>query len=981
MKIQTHELLVHASNEAIFVVRNRVIDSCNDAAAAMFGYTKQELCGLPPEYLIDAKAKEQFRSDLKAGKSIIFESKALTRNQQAFDAQFQIKTISDGQDKYLTFTVRNIASFKQSQQLLLAKDALLEALSFAAAKFLESKNWRNEINTVLRHIGRAARVSRVYIFQNFTDKAGKIYMSQKYEWTAPHIEAQIDNPVLQKLYYEENGLGRLQKLLPGGEMIIGLVKEFPLSEQEILKAQGIQSVFITPIFLNQEWWGFIGYDECAYERQWNQNEIRMLKTVADIFNSALEQEKMELEMNWVNQNFRSLFDHSPDAIYVYNYEGYVIDANESACQLNGLLKENLINTHVSKLVPYENAEKVSKDFRLWTTGELNFMESFSINTAGKKIPIEIRSTRILYFNVPAVVLFVRDISRRRNAENLLKNRLEFIQFVNQISSEFIKIDIKNIESAINKALGFVCRYTGNSRGYVFRLNLPQTMMVLTNEHCEAAHSSRKGKFDSIKLSDFPDFIETLQKGEYLILHHDEINDIDPGHKIKDMFDILDIKSLINIPLIVGDHFLGFIGFDSNLAKADWDTETINAFMLVGQIIANVIIRKKSEDEIILAKEKAEQSDKLKTAFLGQISHEMRTPLNSIIGFAEILAKDLERNELQEMAEFILTSGNRLLNTFNLIIDLSEIEAHVMTTQMEILDLNALVNKLMPKFNSWSSQKGLDFYYSESHSGVKIMADESLLEKIIYNLVDNALKYTNDGSILMRVYIEEMDKKPMAVLSIKDTGIGIQADKLDDIFNNFRQASEGYNREFEGSGLGLSVARGMVQLMDGEISVSSEINVGSEFRVKFPLVSDPAASGQSFSDYQPMDVKNNLAPKILVVEDELVHQKYLDYILKDGYELTFAKNGLNALDLARSIYFDLIIMDINLGKDLNGLEVLRELRKIKGYSGIPIIAATANVMKGHKELFLSGGFTHYISKPFKADKMRTLVDDIFKIRKD
>ncbi|MCF8364761.1 MAG: PAS domain S-box protein [Bacteroidales bacterium] len=981
MKIQQPELLLQASNEAIFIIHGEAIASCNDAASEMFGYAKKELIGMPPETLFVTESNENIHNYFRNGNPKLFECTAITGKHEAFDAQIQIKTIKTFSHSFVTFTVRNISDFKKSQNLLLAKDALLESVSFAAAKFLESKNWRQEINVVLRHIGQSAGVSRVYIFQNFEDDTGKEYMCQKYEWVAPDIEPQIDNPLLQKLYYDENGLGRIQNLLSKGEAITGHVRNFPQSEQEVLLAQGIQSIVLTPIFLNTQWWGFIGYDECAYERIWNQNEIRLLSTVADIFNSALEQEKMELDMSWINQNFRSLFDNSPDAIFVYNYQGYVIDANDSACQLNGLTKEQLINRHVAELVPDEEAKKASEDFRFWTNGEINFMESNSINSTGTKIPVEIRSTRILYFDVPAVVLFVRDISRCKNAETLLKNRLEFIQFISQISSEFIKIDTASIGGAINKALGFVCRFTGNERGYVFLANSSNTLLVLSNEYCEENVITHKGNFDSFRISDFPEFMNTLTRGEHILVHRDEIANTHINPKIWEILETLNIKSLINIPLIVGERFLGFIGFDSTSSRANWDKETIHAFMLAGQIIANVIIRKKSEDEIILAKEKAEQSDQLKTAFLGQMSHEMRTPLNSIIGFADFLVKDLDREDLQEMADFILKSGNRLLNTFNLIIDLSEIEAHVMTAHLDVVNLNQMVENMMPTFSSRSSQKGLEFKFSESDSDVHIMADENLLEKIINNLVDNALKYTRDGSIWLKVFIEDADTRPMAVISVKDTGIGIQTDKLDHIFSNFRQASEGYNREFEGSGLGLSVARGMVQLMDGEIAVNSEINVGSEFRIKFPLFKVMTSEEQKLTENSTIGHIPKKRPGILVIEDELVHQKYLEYILKDGYELCYAENGFKALELANTTQFDLIILDINLGKDLNGIEVLSQIRKIKGYEETAVIAATANVMKGHKELFLSSGFTHYIPKPFKADKMRTLVDEIFNICKD
>jgi PAS domain S-box-containing protein len=799
---QDPELLVRAGNEAVFITDKQAIINHNPAAAGLFGYPGNVLTGMNPVKLFAAEYQEVIKNALESGTGKTMEAQAVDAQNRKFDTQVHIKTICRGDDCYVSFTVRDISDFKLSHKELLAKDALLEAVSFAAARFLESKNWRDEIDPVLKYIGESAGVSRVYIFQNFENHRGSLFMSQKYEWVAPGIESQIDNPLLKELYYEENGLTRLIEILPKGKVLNGLVRLFPNAERTVLESQGIESLYLTPIFQAGHWWGFIGYDECNYERIWTKNEIHLLNTVADIFNSALDQEKMELSLNRTNENFKSLFNNSPDGIYVYDYNGYLLDANLAACQLNGIPKEQLVRRHVSQLVPPEDAPNVANDFLKWTTGEYTFIESKLINQNGDIIPVEIRGTQISYFDTPSVLLLARDISKR----------------------------------------------------------------------------------------------------------------------------------------------------------------------------------KETEMEMIEAKNRAEQSDRLKSAFLGQISHEMRTPLNSIIGFADMLKSELTDGDMKEMADFILKGGSRLLNTFNLILDLSEIEANVMQAQLEKLDLIRFIKQRVPSFIQNANEKNLDFSCLLKNEEIIVKSDEGLLEKIVFNLVDNALKYTRSGSITISAEVEPDADKPVALLKVRDTGIGIAPEKLRDIFSNFRQASEGHNREFEGAGLGLSVTKGMVQLMNGQITVNSEIGKGSTFTVRFPLVSS-LPTDTDYDQPEPANPKRNeLTPEILIVEDEFVHQKYLDYILKNGYELTFAESGIWGLELARTRKFDLIIMDINLGKDLNGIETLAQIRKINGYENIAAIAATANVMKGHKELFLSNGFTHYISKPYKANEMRTLVDTILNSNK-
>jgi len=975
MNRQHNDLILQASREAIFIIDGTKIYTCNDFAEVLFGHRVEEMIGKSVFSFFSDTETEDLLKALNAENELTLEAVAQKKDRSTFIAKVHCKIIPSQKSRYQSFCIRDITANKKSESELLARDALLESISFTAARFLESKNWRNDAADILKNIGEAARVSRVYVFRNFRDEKGELYMSQQYEWVADHVKPEIDNPVLGRLYYHENGLNRLTEILSSGKVYKGLIRELPPNERQVLEAQDILSIFITPIFQNGEWWGFIGYDECNYEREWNASEIQLLNTSADIFTSVLERESIEEKITTANKNFRSLFHQSPDGIFVYDQNGYVLDVNEAGCRINGLSAEQLTGSHVTELVPEAIREQTERDFQSWAKGKISFLESQSLTSDGESIPVEIHGATITFFDEPAILLLVRDISSRKKSEELLKKRMEFIQFISRISSEFIKMDLKNIDNAVNKALQFVCRFTGNERGYVFQPNEPGSIMNLTHEYCEPGYKSHRGILEKIRVSEFETFINVLKSGDYIVNHFDEIPDDSENAAVRKVLEVLEIKSFINIPLIVGEDFLGYIGFDATRQKADWDIETINAFLLAGQIIANTIIRKKTGDEIIEAKNKAEQSDRLKTAFLGQMSHEMRTPLNSIIGFAEMLERDLQNPELKEMSNYIIQGGNRLLNTFNLVIDLSEIEANVMQTKMEELDLNQFLQNMVPLFGQQAKDKSLGFELRKMVEDITITVDNSLLEKVIYNLVDNALKYTRKGNIRIVTEINKTVEEDFAVIKVIDTGIGIRADKINDIFSKFRQASEGYNREFEGAGLGLSVTKGMVELMGGEITVDSKPGQGSAFVIRFPLTSAAETAKPGGQNERRGPVKES--PQILVVEDEIVHQKYIRYILNDDYKLTFAGSGAEAIEITSNNRFHLIIMDINLGKDMNGMEVVEKIRQQEGYDQTPVIAATANVMKGHRELFLSRGFTHYLAKPYSSKDLKGMVDGILK----
>lgn len=978
MSLMFDELILHAGREAIFILRDGMILSCNPFAEKLFNCSIDKLSDKPVKDLFVSDDHEKTDRFFKQDTPQQTEMMAIKSGGETFYAEAILNQAEYEGKTYHTLSVRDITNFKKSQQELLARDALLESINFMAAQFLASKNWRNEIRDVLGMLGKSARVSRVYIFQNFKDDDGRVYMKQTHEWTADRITPEIQNPVLRKLYYQDSGLESLYDTLSSGNVFQGLIKDFSRREREVLEAQNILSIFITPISQNGRFWGFIGFDECNYERRWLPSESKLLNTAAEIFTSVLDRESMEAEITRINKNFKTLFDQSPDAIFVYDLEGNILDVNTAACTLNGIPHADFIGKHVSDLVPEDIRSSVSREFEGWVTGKYTMVESASLNSRGEMIHVEIRGALIKYFGKSAVLLLVRDISERKKSEALLKKRIEFIRFISLISSEFIKIDLSGIEAAINKALQFVCRFTSTQRGYVFLADESETLLSLAHEFCGPGLKSHKENFESIAVTDYKKFVSALKNGEYLILHTDELGDDDEDMMLVQFFQILQIKSVIAIPLNVGDHFIGFIGFDATLQKTSWDKEIINAFSLTGQILANTLIRKKNEDDLIEAKNKAEQSDRLKTAFLGQMSHEMRTPLNSIIGFADMLERDILQQDLKEMAGFILQGGTRLLKTFNLVIDISEIEANVMQAKMQEIELNGFIREISPTLANNANEKDLSYNFQPKDPTINIVADEGMFEKVIHYLVDNAIKYTHKGSVKIVTAIEDVDDKTWASIKIIDTGIGIPKDKHHDIFNRFRQASEGYNREFEGVGLGLSVTRGMVELMDGRINVKSTPGIGSEFRVLMPLSKWPKKAGKKDRDAHvpPSGSKK----KILVVEDEVVHQRYIDYILKGRYLLSYVHSAEAALESVGKGMFDLLILDINLGREMNGMELINEIRQIEGYAKVPAIAATANVMKGHRELFLSKGFTYYLAKPYKSEELLYLVERIFSGKK-
>lgn len=416
--------------------------------------------------------------------------------------------------------------------------------------------------------------------------------------------------------------------------------------------------------------------------------------------------------------------------------------------------------------------------------------------------------------------------------------------------------------------------------------------------------------------------------------------------------------------------------DASISPITNEAGVITHFVSVSEDINE---KKIMIEELITAKEKAEEMNKLKSSFLANMSHELRSPLVSIFGFSEALLKELENAEHKQMVNNIFFSGKRLSDTLNLILDLSKIEAKKMDAEFRIINLIELVEKCIKTYSSEAFKKELSIFSNIKFAPLTASIDSRLFEGIINKLLNNAIKYTNSGKIEVAMGTEVSDNQEWVFVSIEDTGIGISKENINLIFEEFRQVSEGYNRSFEGTGLGLTVVKKSVELMNGIINVKSTPDSGSIFTVKFPYIKTSTSVTEKvlpiLTTPSPARVSAEI-PNILYVEDEALNRSVMKIYLKDLYVLDFAENGKIAFDKAKTKNYDGFLMDMNLRSELTGLDVTKELRKWLQYKKTPIIAVTAYTMQGDKERILEGGCSHYLPKPFIQKDIISILNSIF-----
>ena len=686
-----------------------------------------------------------------------------------------------------------------------------------------------------------------------------------------------------------------------------------------------------------------------------------------ILEDITENKRSEGAIKESEANLKAIIENSLESIWSINRDYEIQYVNE-------LFATDFKNTFGVQLTKGTNIlESLPPDLRkLWKErydrafNNEHFVFEDRIDIGTSPIYIEVAMTPIVVDgNVVGASFYGKNVTDKKLAQMQLEYMSNLRKLLIDLSSSFINLPFIEIEPAIKQSLANIGEFVGSDRAYVFDYDITNNTVSNTYEWCREGIESQINNLQLIPFDAFHDWSVAQLRGE--IIQIDDVSEL-PDDDLRKFLEMQDIISMLNLPLIHENNYLGFIGFDCVKEKHIFNDYEKQLLQVYTQTLVNVKNRIEKEQYLIDAKEKAEESARLKSAFLANMSHEIRTPMNGILGFLDLLKEsDLTEENKLAYISIVTKSGNRLLDTINDIIEISKIETGEMQVNISSVNIPELLAYHHGFFRKETEQKGLTFTVINKlpQELVSCMTDRIKVESIISNLLKNAIKFTAKGTIDLGCYLDGNN----IVFYVKDTGIGIPADRVDVIFDRFVQADLSNSRPHEGSGLGLSIVKAYLKMLNGKIWVESEAGKGSLFSFSIP-------SCEAKRDEHNVKVTNintvpDLNKTILIAEDDYASYLYLERLLS-GSDLKIMRttNGEATVKAVKeNPGLNLIIMDIKM-PGITGLEATRKIRKFN--ETVPIIAQTAYALDGDREVIIEAGCNDYISKPVKPGELLKMI---------
>ncbi len=661
---------------------------------------------------------------------------------------------------------------------------------------------------------------------------------------------------------------------------------------------------------------------------------------AGIVEDITEQKKAMEELRETNAYLNAMHHATPDIMFVFNTKGEIIDYKAGDEDKLFVKPEEFLLKKFSVVLP-PGLSRLTEDKlkQVFSDGSTQIYD-YQLNISGKPSYFE---CRLVKCGEDKALAFIRDISDRKEQEikQQILYRIANATMVTNNLEDLIRAIRDQLIQLINASNFYIALYDAKTDMFTIPYESDEKDNIETWPAARSLTGVVVRKKQSLLLKK-PDIVKLIETGQ--------INQI--GYMC---------EVWLGVPLFSGFKAIGAIVVQDYEDPSAYGEDSRDILEFVSNHISLAIQRQKSFQDLVIAKNKAEESDRLKTSFLNNLSHEIRTPLNAIMGFSDILVQSkLNDPKRKHISEIIIKSGDQLLSIIDDIINISTIEAGLARLHSKPTNIKEILDTAYHQVKPMADKKSLDLRLKTSLSAPEahVIADGNKLSQVLLNLLQNALKFTSNGHIDIGCKRSGDD----LTFYISDTGKGLSGADQKVVFDRFRQVGDEPSGEKSGMGLGLTISRSFIELMNGKMWVESELGKGSTFHFSIPYVPAKPADSKKQKDN---GLRLEKTVEVLVAEDEQSSFELINTIFSlNKAKVHHAKNGQEAVDLCKNHPgIALVLMDIKMPV-MGGLEATKLIKAMR--PELPVVALTAYALPGDREKILSAGCDDYIAKPISLD---------------
>lgn len=673
--------------------------------------------------------------------------------------------------------------------------------------------------------------------------------------------------------------------------------------------------------------------------------------VTDITSQKKNEEQIIREKAFLEH----LIDSTPQAIVITDIPGKITLINKEFTNLFGYTYEEAVNRYIDDLiVPEELKDEALLIDERATRNRQEVLQTVRRDKYGNSINVSLIASSIVISDVTVALLGIyRDITAER------KNQL-LQEILYNISTAALKqFDIKDIYPTIVSELSKIWDTNNFYIALYDKASQTLSLPFFADEKDDFNEFPAKGTITGW----------VIRNNKSVLLKDDDIRKMEEAGEV----DLVGTRCKIwmGVPLRVESDIIGVMCLQDYNSEEKFSTEDLNVLDFIANQIAIAIQRRTMLDNLIIARQKAEEAAQSKQLFMSTMSHEIRTPLNEVIGIANLLMQGNPREDQLDLIKTLRFSGNHLMTLVNDVLDYNKMESGKIVFEQTLFNLTDFLDEIKRSYSFRSNEKKLEFeIIRDDNVPVEVIGDQIRLNQILSNLLSNALKFTLKGGITVHLReIERIDNQSKIEFIVNDTGIGIPPDKHEEIFDSFTQASTDTTRRFGGTGLGLAICKKLIELQGGTISVKSEPDKGSSFifNLYFGISEQhlPSRKAGASENFKGLEGK-----RILVAEDNKINFFVANkFLIGWGIKVTHAENGQLALETLEKEEFDLVLMDLHM-PILDGIEASRIIRNSDNpkIRDIPIIALTAAIMSESHDRIEDLNINDYVLKPFKPQDL-------------